>query len=87
MVTETRLSTEQLYFRCDPELLPFKNTSTLEPFTGFFGQTRAIEAMDFGIGMRRPGYNLFVMGNPHTGRFSFRDGEPQNHGEKREKAG
>lgn len=27
--------------------------------------------MDFGIGMRRPGYNLFVMGNPHTGRFSF----------------
>jgi len=71
MVTETRLSTEQLYFRCDPELLPFKNTSTLEPFSGFFGQTRAIEAMDFGIGMRRPGYNLFVMGNPHTGRFSF----------------
>jgi lon-related putative ATP-dependent protease len=71
MVTETRLSSEQLYCSCDPELLPFKTTSTLEPFSGFFGQTRAIEAMEFGIGMRRPGYNLFVMGNPHTGRFSF----------------
>ncbi|WP_286240673.1 Lon protease family protein [Neptuniibacter halophilus] len=71
MVTETRLSTEQLYRSCDPELLPFKTTATLKPFTGFFGQDRAIEAMDFGIGMRRPGYNLFVMGNPHTGRFSF----------------
>ncbi|MFY0678341.1 MAG: AAA family ATPase [Neptuniibacter sp.] len=71
MVTETRLSPEQLYCSCDPELLPFKTTSTLEPFSGFFGQDRAIEAMDFGIGMRRPGYNLFVMGNPHTGRFSF----------------
>ncbi|WP_339890341.1 Lon protease family protein [Neptuniibacter pectenicola] len=71
MVTETRLSSEQLYFSCDPELLPFKTTSTLEPFTGFFGQNRAIEAMEFGIGMRRPGYNLFVMGTPHTGRFSF----------------
>ncbi len=71
MVTETRLSTDQLYRSCDPELLPFKTTSTLEPFSGFFGQTRAIEAMEFGIGMRRPGYNLFVMGNPHTGRFSF----------------
>ena len=71
MVTETRLSSEQLYCSCEPELLPFKTTSTLEPFTGFFGQERAIEAMGFGIGMRRPGYNLFVMGNPHTGRFSF----------------
>ncbi|MDO6514078.1 MULTISPECIES: Lon protease family protein [unclassified Neptuniibacter] len=71
MVTETRLSTEQLYCSCDPELLPFKTTSTLEPFTGFFGQDRALEAMEFGIGMRRPGYNLFVMGTPHTGRFSF----------------
>ncbi len=71
MVTETRLSSDQLYRSCDPELLPFKTTSTLEPFSGFFGQTRAIEAMEFGIGMRRPGYNLFVMGNPHTGRFSF----------------
>ncbi|MCP4597980.1 AAA family ATPase [Neptuniibacter sp.] len=71
MVTETRLTPEQLYCSCDPELLPFKTTSTLEPFSGFFGQSRAIEAMDFGIGMRRPGYNLFVMGNPHTGRFSF----------------
>ena len=71
MITETRLSSEQLYRSCDPELLPFKTTSTLEPFSGFFGQNRAIEAMEFGIGMRRPGYNLFVMGNPHTGRFSF----------------
>lgn len=71
MVTETQLGPEQLYCSCDPELLPFKTTSTLEPFSGFFGQDRAIEAMDFGIGMRRPGYNLFVMGNPHTGRFSF----------------
>ncbi|PIE25150.1 MAG: ATP-dependent protease [Neptuniibacter caesariensis] len=71
MVAETRLSQEQLYRSCDPELLPFKTTSTLKPFSGFFGQERAIEAMDFGIGMRRPGYNLFLMGNPHTGRFSF----------------
>ncbi|MGB0733302.1 MAG: Lon protease family protein, partial [Pontibacterium sp.] len=44
---------------------------SLASFEGFFGQERAIEALDFGVGMRRPGYNLFVMGNPHTGRFSF----------------
>jgi len=65
------LTIDQLYKSCELELLPFKNTSTLEKFSGFFGQSRALEAMTFGVGMRRPGYNFFVMGNPHTGRFSF----------------
>jgi len=65
------LSCEALYKVCDINLLPFRTTETLESFSGFFGQERAIEAMGFGVGMRRPGYNLFVMGNPHTGRFSF----------------
>ena len=71
MEKETRLSPDQLYRHCNTELLPFKTTETLEPYTGFFGQERAVEAMEFGIGMKRPGYNMFVMGNPHTGRFSF----------------
>lgn len=65
------LPTEALYKVCDTDILPFRTTETLENFNGFFGQERAIEAMGFGVGMRRPGYNLFVMGNPHTGRFSF----------------
>lgn len=71
MDTLTQLESAELYCRCDTDLLPFKTTETLEPFTGFFGQDRAIDAMKFGIGMQRPGYNMFVMGNPHTGRFSF----------------
>ncbi len=71
MEKDTRLAPEQLYRICDPELLPFKTTANLESFSGFFGQERAVEAMEFGVGMHRPGYNLFVMGNPHTGRFSF----------------
>jgi lon-related putative ATP-dependent protease len=65
------LSVDQLYRTCDIDLLPFKTTDNLEGFAGFFGQDRALEAMEFGVGMNRPGYNLFVMGNPHTGRFSF----------------
>ena len=65
------LAPDLLYHICDPELLPFKTTETLESYSGFFGQERAQEAMQFGVGMQRPGYNLFVMGNPHTGRFSF----------------
>ena len=65
------LSIDQLYRVCETEYLPFKTTETLEPFAGFFGQERALDAMEFGVGMERPGYNLFVMGTPHTGRFSF----------------
>ena len=65
------LSADALYRVCEAELLPFRTTETLEGFSGFFGQERALDAMEFGVGMQRPGYNLFVMGNPHTGRFSF----------------
>lgn len=71
METSTPLSSDQLYRTCESDHLPFKTTESLEGFAGFFGQDRALEAMEFGVGMARPGYNLFVMGNPHTGRFSF----------------
>ncbi|OMH39471.1 Lon protease family protein [Motiliproteus sp. MSK22-1] len=71
MEDEKRLSAEQLYHSCNPELLPFKTTETLESFSGIYGQERAIGAMEFGIGMRRPDYNMFVMGHSQSGRFSF----------------
>ncbi|RVU31710.1 MULTISPECIES: Lon protease family protein [Neptunomonas] len=65
------LPVDALYKVCETDSLPFHTTETLENYSGFFGQERALEAIGFGVGMRRPGYNLFVMGNPHTGRFSF----------------
>lgn len=68
------LSVAQLYRVCDQDDLPFRTTDQLAGFKGFFGQERALEAMEFGVGMSRPGYNLFVMGKPHTGRFSFAKG-------------
>ncbi len=37
----------------------------------FVGQERAQEAMTFGLGITAPGYNLYVMGEPATGRFSL----------------
>ncbi len=71
MMNVLPLRVEQLYKKCDLQLLAFRDTSTVEKFRGFFGQDRALEAMEFGVGMKRAGYNFFVMGNPHTGRFSF----------------
>ncbi|WP_210397974.1 Lon protease family protein [Motiliproteus sediminis] len=71
MASGNELTAAELYHHCDPELLPFKTTETLEEFSGIYGQERAVEAMEFGIGMRRPDYNMFVMGHSQSGRFSF----------------
>ncbi len=38
---------------------------------GILGQNRAQSALAFGIAMRAPGYNIFVMGEPGTGRLSM----------------
>ncbi|QJR82470.1 AAA family ATPase [Alteromonas pelagimontana] len=39
--------------------------------TTFIGQERAREALTFGLGINAKGYNLYVMGEPATGRFSL----------------
>jgi hypothetical protein len=52
------LSIESLYRRCDPSLLSFKTTEELEELIDLPGQTRAIDAARFGIGIKRQGYNL-----------------------------
>ncbi|AAU91297.1 MULTISPECIES: Lon protease family protein [Methylococcus] len=54
-----------------PDDLPFDSTAELEPLDHILGQQRAQEAIDVGLAMRRPGYNLYVMGDPGTGRLSL----------------
>jgi len=54
-----------------PAQFDFTTTDELESFRGVLGQERAVEAMQFGVAMPRPGYNVYVMGEPGTGRFSF----------------
>jgi lon-related putative ATP-dependent protease len=68
-VTRT-LGPEELRATCDPARLPFVTTAELEPLVGMIGQDRAVGATAFGIGMRRAGYNLFVLGAPRTGKTS-----------------
>lgn len=49
----------------------FASTAELEPLNGVLGQARAVQALHFGVSMQRPGYNVFVMGESGTGRFSY----------------
>jgi len=63
-----RLAAGELRRRCDPAQLAFASTDELEDFGGALGQQRAVEAIRFGIGMPRDGYNLFAMGPEGLGR-------------------
>jgi lon-related putative ATP-dependent protease len=71
MSTIKPLKPAMLCRRCDPESFTFDTTAELEDLTEIIGQTRAIKAVQFGIGTRREGYNLFVLGPPGIGKHSL----------------
>ena len=58
---------EQLRRRCDPAQFEFTSTSDLGDGPQVLGQTRASDAIRFGVGMRQAGYNLFVAGPSGAG--------------------
>ena len=71
MTTKFRVPTEQLNWRCDLSFLPFTCTSEMTPLEDFIGQERAIRAIEFGLGVNKPGFNIFVTGLTGTGKTSI----------------
>lgn len=65
----TRLAPEQLVRRWPAEAFDFESTASLEPLAAAVGQHRALDALDLAVGVDQPGFNLFVVGAPETGRF------------------
>jgi lon-related putative ATP-dependent protease len=61
---------EKLRWRLDPATLPFETTEDLKPLKEIIGQKRGVEAFQFGMGIDKPGYNVFVTGAPGSGRLS-----------------
>ena len=70
-MTVTPLDPTALFTPCPDDDLSFETTATLEPLQTFPGQDRAVEAIEFGIGIRHEGYNLFAVGAPGSGRHSL----------------
>lgn len=70
MTQARRLDATEVYTRCDLSRLEFETTAELPgvEIKEVPGQARATEAIRFGIGIRRPGFNLFALGEPGTGR-------------------
>ena len=65
-----KISPEEAYHRCDPDSFSFETTSEVEELSHFIGQDRALEAVNFGIGMQQQGFNLFVVGPEGSGRHT-----------------
>ena len=69
-MTIRSITADEAYHHCDPEEFAFETTNEVEELTRFIGQNRALEAVDFGIGIRHEGFNLFVIGPEGSGRHS-----------------
>lgn len=62
---------DKLTWRCDLSYLPFTCTAEMTPLEDFIGQERAIRAIEFGLGVSKPGFNIFVTGLTGTGKTSI----------------
>lgn len=49
----------------------FSNTSEIEPNDGIIGQERAVRAMQLGLKMNHPTYNIYVSGDCGSGRITY----------------
>ncbi len=71
MNSQYKVSVEKLFWRCDTSLLPFDCTANMTPLEDFIGQERAMRAIQFGLGVNKSGFNIFVTGLTGTGKTSI----------------
>ncbi|MCP3951997.1 MAG: AAA family ATPase [Desulfobacterales bacterium] len=71
MKTVCELKVEDLRCTCAPSVFNFKSTAEIDPLEDVIGQKRAVQAIDFGLNMDSPGYNIFVTGQAGTGKTTI----------------
>lgn len=57
--------------RVDLSTYKFQTTEDIQPLTAVIGQDRAVRAIDFGLSIDDPSYNIFVTGFRGTGRTTI----------------
>ncbi|MFC1717125.1 Lon protease family protein [Candidatus Poribacteria bacterium] len=65
------LESKALRCDCDPGEFDFECTSELVPLEETIGQDRALRAIEFGVGIKSHGYNIYALGPGGTGRTTF----------------
>ena len=71
MIKKFELKPADLRSTCDPKTFTFKNTAEVKPLDNVIGQERAVQAIEFGLNMKSPGYNMFVTGIEGTGKSTI----------------
>ncbi|MCX6125188.1 MAG: AAA family ATPase, partial [Proteobacteria bacterium] len=61
---------EKVYRECDTEIFKFATTAKIGESHEFISQDRAVRAINMGLGIRKPGYNIYVAGAQGTGKTS-----------------
>ncbi len=70
MTRARELETSELRWSCGESLIGGQSSDDLEDLHEILGQRRALDAVQFGIGIRSDGYNMFVLGPPGLGKRS-----------------
>lgn len=71
MAKHQPLAANQLYRQCNPNDFAFQTTEELEPLAEHPGQERAVGAFEFGVSIKRKGYNIFAVGESGCGRHTM----------------
>jgi len=67
----TELKSEELRQVCDLSIFDFECTSEIQPLDETVGQDRALRAIEFGVGIKSQGYNIYALGPIGTGKTTF----------------
>ena len=62
------LKPEQLRYTCDECLFEFNSTADVSELVEIIGQDRAVEAIEFGMGIEENGFNIFALGPTGAGK-------------------
>jgi len=55
-------------WKCNLSTFKFESTAEIEPIEDIIGQERALKALRLGVGLRAPGYNIYIAGLAGTGK-------------------
>ncbi len=65
-----KLTPEEVRRVCVPDRLGLESTANLEPVQTIIGQDRALQALQFGLGIQDSGFNIYAAGLPGTGKMT-----------------
>jgi lon-related putative ATP-dependent protease len=65
------LKADELRACCDPSIFEFESTEELDVMDGVISQDRAVRSIEFALGIRSKGFNIYVAGPTGTGKATI----------------